>query len=114
MRRESKNNRFESVFPKEVRNLVLVMFSQPSHDKVSRVRSAALAIIHQIKPKFKTRNDQIIADLYKASGAESASDPEVIIKRKAAEIAIAMAVLHGGEYQVQIDHHSHFVLVMRR
>lgn len=73
-----------------------------------------MAIIHQIKPKFKNRNDQIVAELRQAAGAESAADPEIIIKRKAAEIAIAMAILHGGEWRVQIDHEDQFVFVTRR
>ena len=73
-----------------------------------------MAIIHQIKPKFKTRNDQIVAELRNAAGVIDLSDPEITIKRKAAEIAIAMAVLHGGDWRVQIDHEDQFVLVTRR
>jgi hypothetical protein len=70
-----------------------------------------LAIIHQIRPKFKTRNDQIVAELFETAGATPPGDPETTVKRKAAEIAIAMALLHGGDWRAEIDHQAGFVLV---
>ena len=70
-----------------------------------------MAIIHQVRPKYKTRNDQIVAELFESAGATAPSDPETTIKRKAAEIAIAMAVLHGGDWRIEIDHEAGFVLI---
>lgn len=73
-----------------------------------------LAIQRQIKPRYKTRNDEIVAGLRKAAGAVAPLDPKIIVKRKAAEISTAMALLHGGDWQVQIDHQEGFVLVSPR
>lgn len=73
-----------------------------------------MAIIHQVRPRYKSRNDQIVAELFESAGATAPGDPETTIKRKAAEIAIAMAILHGGEWQVKVDHDLGFVHVGRR
>jgi hypothetical protein len=78
------------------------------------VLSGQMAISRQIRPRYKTRNEQIIADLRSAAGASAPIDPEMSIKRKTAEIAIAMALLHGGDWRVQIDHEIGFVTVVRR
>lgn len=73
-----------------------------------------MAIIHQIRRKYRNRKEEIVADLlYSAAGATE-GELEAVIKRKAAEISIAMAVLHGGEWRVQIDHEDGFVHVTRR
>ncbi|TRD03820.1 hypothetical protein FJV76_14390 [Mesorhizobium sp. WSM4303] len=68
----------------------------------------------QYVPGYKTRNDEIIARLRSISGASAPLDPELAIKKKAAEIAIAMALLHGGDWRVQIDHQEGFLVVARR
>jgi len=73
-----------------------------------------MAIRHRIKPRYKTRNEQIIADLRNAAGAGPPIDQEMAIKRKTAEIAIAMALLHGGEWMTHVDHYAGVVMVMRR
>ncbi|TPM39612.1 hypothetical protein [Mesorhizobium sp. B2-3-4] len=70
-----------------------------------------MAIRHRIKPRYKTRNEQIVADLRDLAGAGPPMDPYMVIKRKAAEISTAMALLHGGEWQVQIDHTIPLVLI---
>ncbi len=73
-----------------------------------------MAIIHQIRQKYKTRNDEIVAGLFHAAGADSPAAPEIVIKRKAAEISCLMALLHGGDWRVEIDHQAGFVLVAPR
>jgi hypothetical protein len=73
-----------------------------------------VAIIHRIRPKYQNRNEEIIADLLYGTGGATENDLETVIKRKAAEISIAMAVLHGGEWRVQVDHEDGFVHITRR
>jgi hypothetical protein len=70
-----------------------------------------MAIIHQIRPKYKTRNEEIVAGLFKAAGADPSPSPEIIVKRKAAEISYLMALVHGGDWRVEIDHQAGFVLI---
>lgn len=73
-----------------------------------------MAIRHQIRPRYKTRNEQIVAELRNSAGAGPPIDPEMSIKRKTAEIAIAMAVLHGGDWRIQIDHEDCLIVIARR
>lgn len=73
-----------------------------------------VAIHHQIRARYATRNDEIVAGLRDAAGAGAPLDPKTVIKRKAAEISTAMALLHGGDWRVQIDHEEGLVLVARR
>ena len=73
-----------------------------------------MAISHQIKPRFATRNEEIVAGIIEAAGAVPPLDPYVVIKRKAAELSTAMALLHGGDWRVEVDHEDCFVVVRRR
>jgi hypothetical protein len=73
-----------------------------------------MAISRQIKARYQTRNHEIVAGLREASGAVAPLDPHIVVKRKAAEISIAMALLHGGDWRVQIDHDAGLVMVVRR
>ena len=73
-----------------------------------------MAIIHQIKRKYQTRNEEIVGELIEGSGALSSSDPKVIIKRKAAEVAYLMALVNGGDWRVAINHDQGFVTISRR
>lgn len=73
-----------------------------------------MAIIHRIRPKYRNRKEEIVADLLYGSGGATEDHLETVIKRKAAEISIAMAVLHGGEWRVQIEHEEGFVHITRR
>jgi hypothetical protein len=73
-----------------------------------------VAIIHRIRPKYLTRKDEIVADLLYGASDTTEGELEAVIKRKAAEIAIAMAVLHGGDWRVQVDQDEGFVYVTRR
>jgi hypothetical protein len=73
-----------------------------------------LAIIHRIRPKYQSRNEEIVADLLYGTGGSTENELETVIKRKAAEISIAMAVLHGGDWRIQVDHEDGFVHITRR
>lgn len=73
-----------------------------------------MAIVHRIKPRYRTKADQIIAELRSSVGAGPPVDPAMKVKRLTAEVAIQMALLHGGDWKVQIDHPEGFVLVSRR
>lgn len=64
--------------------------------------------------RHATRNDEIVADLIATAGAVAPLDPKMVIKRKAAEIATAMALVHGGDWRVQIDHDEGFMVIARR
>ena len=48
------------------------------------------------------------------AGAAAPMDPMMVVKRKAAEISTAMALLHGGDWRVQIDHEVGLVAIVRR
>lgn len=73
-----------------------------------------MAIIHQIRRKYKTKQDEIVGDLIESSGAISALDTRAILKRKAAEVAYLMALMNGGDWRVKIDHDEGFVTISRR
>lgn len=73
-----------------------------------------MAISHRIQPRYATKNEEIVAGLRDLAGAAAPMDPMIVIKRKAAEISTAMALLHGGDWQVQVDHDEGFVLVCPR
>lgn len=70
-----------------------------------------MTIQRRIRPKFKTRNDAIVAHLRETAGAVAPLDPRMVVKRRAAELSTAMALIHGGDWQVQIDHSVPLVLV---
>ena len=70
-----------------------------------------MAIEHRIRPKYPTKNDQIVAEIIVQAGARPPLDPFVVVKRKSAEVAAAMALLHGGDWRVVVDHENRMVLV---
>ena len=72
------------------------------------------AIQRRIRQKYATRNDEIVAEIRDAAGAGAPIDPVVKVKRLTAEVAIQMALLHGGDWQVQVDHREGFVLISPR
>lgn len=73
-----------------------------------------MAIKRQIKPKYKTRNEAIVAKLRAEAGADAPIDPHMRIKKKTAELAYLMALIHGGDWSVQIDHEVGLIAVTRR
>lgn len=68
----------------------------------------------QYGPRYATRNDEIVAGLREAAGAGPPRDPVMRVKKLVAEVAIEMALLHGGDWQTRIDHEAGFVAVTRR
>lgn len=72
-----------------------------------------MALHHRIRPKYPTRNAEIVAGLREAAGAAAPIDPHTLIKRKAAEVSTAMALIHGGDWRVVVDHETPMVLVRR-
>lgn len=77
-------------------------------------REVTLAISHRIVQRYATKNEEIVAGLRELAGAAAPLDPMIVIKRKAAEISTAMALLHGGDWRIEIDHQARFVLVAPR
>lgn len=73
-----------------------------------------MAIIHQIRRKYETKAEETIADLAASAGALASSDPKAVLKRKTAEAAYLMALLHGGDWRVQIDHEDGLIVIARR
>lgn len=65
----------------------------------------------RVRPRYKTRNDQIVAELRSSAGAGPPIDPEMKVKRLVAEVAIQMALLHGGDWRVLIDHERGLVMI---
>jgi hypothetical protein len=73
-----------------------------------------LPIRRQIKPRYRTRNERIIAELRANVGAGAPIDPKMKAKRLVAEIAILMALIHGGDWRVQFEPENGIVLISRR
>ncbi len=73
-----------------------------------------LPIRRRIKLRYETRNHEIVAKLRETAGAAPPIDPHMRIKRLLAEIAILMALIHGGDWRVEIAPEKGFLLVSRR
>lgn len=72
-----------------------------------------MSIRHRIAPRYKSRNHEIVAGLREAAGAGPPVDPRMAVKRYAAQISTAMALIHGGDWRVQIDHEIGLVSIAR-
>lgn len=73
-----------------------------------------MAIIHRIKPLYASKNEEIVANLRDAAGAGPPIDPHMRVKRLTAELAIAMALAHGGDWRVQFEPENGMILIARR
>lgn len=73
----------------------------------------AIPIRRDEKQRLAKRNEEIVQDLRNAAGAVAPLDPSMVVKRKAAEISTAMALIHGGDWRVVVDHEIPMVLVRR-
>lgn len=60
----------------------------------------------------KSRTRTMIDELLNSS-SWPVDDPAAKIQRDASSIANAMAMIHGGEWRIQIDHQTGYVLVRR-
>lgn len=70
-----------------------------------------MAIKHQVKPKYRTKTEETVAKLREDAGAGAPIDPHIRIKRLAAELSCAMALVHGGDWRPVVDHEIPMVLV---
>lgn len=73
-----------------------------------------MAINHQIKPRYETRNHAIVATLREAAGAGPPRDPNMRAKKMVAEIAILLALSQGGDWRVQFEPENGLVQISRR
>lgn len=94
--------------------LEMFLFSSQGRSEFLVAEDGAVAIIHRIRKKYASRNEEIVADLLYDAGDKNAQELEVVVRRKAAEIATIMAALHGGDWRVQADHEEGFVHITRR
>lgn len=60
--------------------------------------------------RIKQWVDRIIVE----AGASPPPDPRTVIKRKTAELAAMMALLHGGDWHAVVDPKGRYVLVSLR
>lgn len=75
---------------------------------------AVMAIARRIRPKYKSRTEEIVARIRAEVRADPPIDPHKRIKKKTAELAYLMALIHGGDWSVQIDHEVGLISVTRR
>lgn len=73
-----------------------------------------MAIDRQIRLRYATRNEEIVAEIREAAGASPPIDPRMRAKRLVAEIATLMALLHGGDWRVQFEPENGLVQIVRR
>lgn len=71
-------------------------------------------ISRRYKPKYKTRNEEIVAGLRESAGAGPPRDPMMVAKRKVADAAIALALSQGGDWRVQFEPENGLVMIVRR
>lgn len=71
-----------------------------------------MAIEYRVKALHRTRNEQIVSGIRDSVGADAPRDPLMAIKTRASELASLLALVHGGDWRVQID--SETVVVARR
>lgn len=64
--------------------------------------------------RIKTRINANVARIRAEARAGPPDDPKKKLRRRIAEAAYLMALLHGGEWRVEIDPHSAFVLIARQ
>ena len=72
------------------------------------------AIERRIQPKYQTKNEAVIAELRQAAISSGAMDPYIRVKKQATEVAFLMALIHGGEWRIDVDHEVGSVVVRRR
>lgn len=73
-----------------------------------------MAIYHQIRPRYASRNEEIIAKLRAEVGAGPPIDPAMRARKKVAEVAILMALVHGGDWRVQYRPERGVIVIARR
>lgn len=64
--------------------------------------------------RIKTRIKANVAKLRAEARADPPIDPHMRIKKRVAEVAYLMALIHGGDWRVQIEPENGIVLIARR
>lgn len=64
--------------------------------------------------RIKSRINANVAKLRAEARADPPIDPHMRIKKRVAEVAYLMALIHGGDWRVQIDHDARLVLIVPR
>lgn len=72
-----------------------------------------MAINHQFKPRYETRNHEIVAKLRESAGAGPPVDPVMAAKKKVAEAATLLALSQGGNWRVQFEPEIGLVAIAR-
>lgn len=62
---------------------------------------------------YKSRNQEIVDQIRRQAGAVPQGDLRTVAEQRANELAATMALLHGGDWRVQIDHLHSIVVVTR-
>ena len=70
-----------------------------------------MAINHQIKPRYETRNHEIVANLREAAGAGPPRDSRMVVKKQIASDFGFLAICAGSEHLA--DHSDSLLLVFR-
>lgn len=73
-----------------------------------------MSIQHRIKPRYPSRQHEIIANLRAEVGAGPPIDPSRTAKKRVAEAAILMALAYGGDWRVQFQPEHGVVVIARR
>jgi len=66
------------------------------------------------RSRYRTKNEEIVAGLREIAGASPPIDPRMKVKRLSAELSATMALIHGGDWRVQVDHEAQMILIMPR
>lgn len=72
------------------------------------------AIERRIQPKYKTRIEATVAKIRAEARADPPIDPQMRIKKRVAEVAYLMALIHGGDWRVQIEPENGIIMISRR
>lgn len=72
-----------------------------------------MAISHRIRPRYASKNEEIVAKLREAAGAGPPIDPLMAAKRKVAEAATLLALSQGGDWRVQFQPEIGLVAIAR-
>lgn len=73
-----------------------------------------MGIVYRARKEYQSRTHQIVAELREAAGAAPPVDPYMAVKRKSAEISVLMALIHGGDWRMQVDHDVGLIVIARR
>lgn len=67
-----------------------------------------------LENRIKTRIEANVARIRAEARADPPIDPHMRIKKRVAEVAYLMALVHGGDWKVRIDPQEGLVMIARR